>query len=193
MAIGHGMKLDAWSAFRRAFHIASPAFLVYYVLPQDLWIGFSRTYLTLILWSVTLIIETLRLAFGVDIIGLRDYEKGQISAYFWGGTALTIGLLLFPPPLVVVAMCGMAWVDPFCALTRSRGGYPLLPLGLYTVVAAVILWTVTDWEALKVAAMVGLAAPLAIAAEYPTVKYVDDDFTMLMVPLLGMTLLGAVL
>jgi hypothetical protein len=187
------MMADAGSAFRRAFHIASPAFLVYYLLPADLWIGFSKVYLTLLLWSVTLVIEILRLAFDVDLIGLRDYERGQISAYFWGGTGLTIGLLLFPPPLVVVAMCGMAWIDPLCAWTREKGGYPVVPLISYGAVAAALLWALTGWSPVEVAMVAAVAAFMAVAAEYPTIKYIDDDFTMQIVPLLGMTLLWTLL
>lgn len=185
--------MDAGSAFRRAFHAASPLFLAYYLLPLDLWIGFPRSYLAVTLWSVTLVIETLRLAFGLDIIGLRDYEQDQISAYFWGGTALTLGLLFFPPPFVVVVMCGMAWIDPLCAWTRKVGGYPLLPLVFYAVIVLAVLRLMSTSSLMDLAILATLASAVAIAAEYPTVRYVDDDFTMQMVPLLAMTLLGMLL
>ncbi len=183
------MNVEVGSAFRRIFHAASPAFLVYYLLPDDLWVGFPKPYLAFILWSATFVIETLRLAFDVDIIGLRDYEKRQISAYFWGATALVSGLLFFPPPFVVVAMFGMAWIDPLCAWTRERGGYPLIPLIAYLVIAFTGVWFLTGLSPEKTITISLFATGLAIGAEYPTIRYVDDDFTMMMVPLGGMTLL----
>ncbi len=192
-ALPYRMRLEAESAFRRAFHLASPAFLAYYLLPEDLGLGLPKPYLVVTIWSATLITETLRLAFGVDLIGLRDYEKGQISAYFWGGSALALGLLFFPPPFVIVAMFGMAWVDPLCAWTRRRRGYPPAPLLVYALIVAIGLWLVTDWDLEEIFILAALASPLAIGAEYPAIRYVDDDFTMLVVPMVGMTLLKALL
>ncbi|MEE9236260.1 MAG: hypothetical protein V3U52_00500 [Thermoplasmata archaeon] len=184
------MSLELGTVFRRTFHLVSPVFLVYYLLPEDLWVGFPKPFLAFILWSATLAIETLRLVFEVDIIGIREYERGQISAYFWGGTALVLGLILFPPPLVVVSMFGMAWVDPICAWSRERVGYPLVPLLVYALIAFSGLWFLTDFPLGDLLILSLFATGVAIAAEYPTMTYVDDDFTMLMVPLLGTTFIA---
>lgn len=188
-----GMGRELGPLFRRSLHVASPGFLVYYLLPEDLWIGLPKPLLAVLLWSATLVIETLRLALHVDIVGIREYERGQVSAYFWGGTALLLGLLFFPPPFVVVAMVGMAWVDPLCAWSRREGRYPHVPLVAYAAVATVGLALLAD-EGLGGTLLLALTATgLALGAEYPTIPQVDDDFTMLMVPLVGMTLLAALL
>lgn len=183
------MEQERGSLFRKALHIASPALLVYYALPDDLGIGFPKALLAFLLWVGTLVVEVLRLVFDIDIIGLREYEKRQVSAYFWGGTALTLGLLLFPMPFVVVALCGMAWVDPLCSLSRERGGYPLFPLAAYATIAMVAIWVLTGREVTEVVIIGLFAAALAIGAEYPNIASMDDDFTMQIVPLLGMTML----
>ncbi len=184
------MSPQQGSTFRRAFHLASPVFLVYYLLPDDLWVGFPKPLLAFLLWAVTLVIEALRLVLEVDIIGIREYERGQISAYFWGGTGLVIGLLFFPPPFVVVVMVGMAWVDPLCALSRQRGGYPFVPLLAYGAIAFTGVWLLADFSLVSALMIALLGTSLAIAAEYPNVEFVDDDFTMQMAPLVGTTLLS---
>ncbi len=184
------MSPQLGSTFRRAFHLASPVFLVYYLLPDDLWVGLPKPLLAFLLWAVTLVIEVLRLVLEVDIIGIREYEKDQVSAYFWGGTGLVIGLLFFPPPFVVVAMVGMAWVDPLCALARNTRGYPVVPLIVYGVIAFTGVWVLTDFPLVSALMIALLGTSLAIAAEYPNVELVDDDFTMQLVPLVGTTLLS---
>ncbi len=187
------MSRELGAIFRRTLHVASPVFLVYYLLADDLWIGFPKPLLAVLLWAATLVIEALRLALRVDIVGIREYERGQVSAYFWGGTALLLGLLFFPPPFVVVAMVGMAWVDPLCAWSRKRRLYPHVPLLVYAALATVGLVLLEDYGLGGTLLLALGATGLAMAAEYPTIRHVDDDFTMLMVPLVGMTLLAALL
>lgn len=192
-SVPRAMARELGALFRRSLHVASPVFLVYYVLADDLWIGFPKPLLAVLLWGVTLVIEALRLTLHVDIVGIREYERGQISAYFWGGTALLLGLLFFPAPFVVVAMFGMAWVDPLCAWSRERRLYPHVPLLAYGALATVGLVLLADRGPLGTLLLALAATGLALAAEYPTIRYVDDDFTMLMVPMVGMTLLAALL
>ncbi|MDX1534489.1 MAG: hypothetical protein R3291_02590 [Thermoplasmata archaeon] len=187
------MEWDEGPILRRAIHIASPVFLAYYLLPEDLGIGLPKLLVAALLWLVTLVIELLRLLGRLEILGIRDYERGQISAYFWGGTGLFLGLALFPPAFVVVAMFGMAWIDPLCALTRRRGGYPWVPLVAYLALAGVGLALLTAFSLPAVLSVALVAAVVAIAAEYPRLRWIDDDFTMFMVPLLAMTALGALL
>lgn len=187
------MGLEVGPTFRRIFHIASPVFLVYYLLPADLWIGLPKEVAVGIFWGATLVVEILRLTGWVQLVGIRDYERRQISAYFWGGTALALGLLFFPAPFVVVAMCGMAWVDPLCSYTRQVGGYPLLPLLLYGVIAFFGLVLLLEAPLSVILLLSAAATGVAIAFEYPTWPFLDDDFVMQMAPLLVMTGAGALL
>ncbi len=187
------MEWEEGPVLRRAIHIASPVLLGYYFLPDDLGIGVPKVLVAALLWVATLILELLRLLGRLEILGIRDYERGQISAYFWGGTGLFLGLALFPPAFVVVAMFGMAWIDPLCALTRRRGGYPWVPLLAYLILAAVGLTLLTALTLPAVLALALIGAVVAVAAEYPRLRWIDDDFTMFMASLIAMTAVGALL
>ncbi|MFQ5908195.1 MAG: hypothetical protein ACE5JE_05145 [Thermoplasmata archaeon] len=187
------MEWEEGPVLRRAIHIVSPVLLGYYLLPDDLYIGVPKLLVAVVFWLVTLVVEVLRLLGRLEILGIRDYERGQVSAYFWGGTGLILGLALFPPPFVVVAMFGMAWIDPLATLTRRRGGYPYVPLIAHLVLATVGLALLTTLAFPAILTLALIAAVVAVAAEYPRLRWIDDDFTMLMVPLIALTLVGALL
>ncbi len=175
------------------FHISSPVILAYYLLPDDLYIGFPKVWGLILGWLALLVIEILRLAYDLEILGLRDYEKWQLSAYFWGGTAFFLGVLFFPPYFVVVGVLGMAWVDPLCGYTRKSGGYPYIPTVLYAIMALVTLWLTFGDPLEHILLLAALATGLAIAVEYPSLTWIDDDFTVQFVPELGMTLTALLL
>ncbi len=183
------LKLEAWGPqLRRILHVASPLFLLYYTFPSDTWIGIPRELLVLGILLFFLVGEVVRIWRRWRIPGLRAYEADQISAFTWGGMALALALLIFPMPLVVPAVVGMAWVDPLCARTRGGRGYPWLPLLAYGLVAgsAFAVEAQLGWLAPQlptIALLTAVATATAIAAEAPRVAYVDDDFRMLIVPL----------
>lgn len=178
---------------RRAIHIASPLLLLYYLVPEDLGIGVPKVFLASVLWAATLVVELLRLFGRLEILGIRDYERGQISAYFWGATGLFIGFLFFEPAFVIVAMCGMAWIDPVARITKRRGGYPYIPVLAYFALAIALLRLITAFDLPSVLLLAGVAAVVGVASEYPSLRYIDDDFTMLVAPLVAMTAVGALL
>lgn len=179
---------EAGPLVRRAFHVVSPLLLVYYVLPADLWISFPKVYVVAIFWLALLAIEILRLALGIELLGLRDYERWQLSAYFWGGTGLFIGILFFPAPFVAVGLIGMAWVDPLCGWTRQKGGYPYIPIVVYAALAFATLGLTSERPLEHVAVLTLIATALAIVVEYPSLRWIDDDFTTQFVPALAMSL-----
>lgn len=187
------MEWEEGPVLRRAIHIASPVLLGYYLLPDDLYIGIPKLLVAAVFWLITLVVEVLRLLGRLELLGIRDYERGQVSAYFWGGTGLFLGLALFPPPFVVVAMFGMAWIDPLSALTRRRGGYPYVPLTAYLLLASMGLALLTNFDLPAILTLALIAAVVAVAAEYPRLRWIDDDFTMLMAPLIALTVVGALL
>ncbi len=173
--------------------MASPVLLVYYALPHDLWISFPKLYVVVISWVSLLAIEGLRLALGLEILGLRDYERWQLSAYFWGGTGLFIGILFFPAPFVAVGLIGMAWVDPLCSWTRQKGGYPFIPIVVYLAIAFTTLGLTAERPLEHIAVLASVAAALAVAVEYPNLRWIDDDFTTQFLPALGLTLTAMLL
>jgi len=178
--------MKAAEIFRRVFHLISPLFLMYYIVPQDTWIGISKVLVLLIILLSFLIAETIRISFKISFPGLRDYERGQITAYTWGGIGLTIALVFFHQSLVIVSVCAMAWIDPLCALSRRRRLYPYLPLICYAILAITIFWVIGNSNPIKTLALAAVGSIAGILSEYPNLKYVDDDFMMIVFPLIAM-------
>jgi hypothetical protein len=108
---------------------------------------------------------------------------------------LTIGLLFFPGEFVIAAFWGMSWIDPLCAYTRKHGGYPWIPLVAYNALAVALFLAVVPLAEygtrpvppVLVALYAPLAAIVAVVVEKPNLKQVDDDFLMVIVPLVVLT------
>ena len=86
-------------AFRRATHVTMAIIpYLYYVHGNDISSYFQlapNQFVSLVCISI-LIIEALRLRFGIVIIGQREYESYQISALAWGALAVSLALLIAP-------------------------------------------------------------------------------------------------
>lgn len=189
------MEVPPPHLFRRAFHLASPVFLFYYWIPEcvsrpDLTQGqcpadgITRQGLFLLFLGAALCIEVARVALRLPVFGLRGYESQRVSAYAWGGIALALGLVFFPPVLVVPVFCGMAWIDPLCAWARRTHRHPWVPAAAYAAVFASLLVAMGGLDPLETAALTAIATPAALLAEHLDVRQVDDDFLMTIVPLL---------
>lgn len=177
---------DAGAMTRRLVHLATPTFLVYYFLPSPLWSGGPTRELGLLAFlAAVLVFEAVRLWRGLRVPGMRKYELNQMSAAAWAAIALTFAFLLFPFEYAAPVICGMAWVDPLIATVRRTKWYPYLPFAahLSIMVTGFALLTPFTIEII----LAGLTASvLAIAAESYKSKYVDDDFLMIVAPLLGL-------
>lgn len=181
---------DKGALIRKAVHLSTPLFLVYYFLPSPLWPGGPPRELGLLaLLAGVLVFEAVRLWRGLRVLGMRRYEQQQISAAAWAALGLALAFLLFPFEYSAPVVAGMAWVDPLIAAVRRTRWFPGLPLAAHLFIMMAGLALLTPFTAEIILA--GIAASmLAIAAESYKTKYVDDDFLMIAVPLLG---LGAVL
>lgn len=168
--------------FRRAFHLFTPFWLTYYLLPHDLDMGVAREYLVIAFLAAILIVEAVRLSMKLSIPGIREYEIGRPAAYALGGLGIGLGLLFFPMVVTVVAVAGMAWVDPICGITRKKGWYPATPLLAYFILA-LTTFILLEVELMISIFMAGVGAIVAIAAERPNLKMIDDDFVMIILPL----------
>lgn len=177
------------SAVRRLVHLCLPVFLLYYIIPDDTWIGIDKRLVLLGALFVFIIFEFLRLAYQIRVFGTREYEMDNMAAYLWAGIGFTVAFLLFDYALVVPAILGMAWIDPLSGFLRSRksGLYPWLPFASYLVLAAVALIVVSSFAPLSIIFIAAAGAASGIAAEHKRVRFVDDDFLMLVVPLVVMT------
>jgi hypothetical protein len=172
--------------FRRLFHLTGAFYLVYYILPEELIPGFFKIYGVIILIAVALIVEVIRLKSKKIVYGMRKYEKGQISAYAWFAMGLGLALLFFPMIFVVPVVIGMAAIDPLIGEIRFRKKelYPTVPSILYGIIMFGCLFLLSDM-AIWILVLFTIAGTFcAIYAESWNLKAIDDDFLMIVVPLM---------
>ena len=178
--------MDRGHVLRRLVHMSSPIFLIYYWLPEPLWAGGPGRQLGLVFaLFVILVFESIRMTKQLNIIGMRPYESSRMSAAAWAGIALVSAFLFFPFEVAAPAIFGMAWIDPLCGELRKRHSrlYPNLPKIAYFMLAmAIMIATVGLSVGVVVAA--ALAALVAISVEKTKTRFLDDDFTMLVIPLI---------
>src|SRR5436309_11849856 len=176
--------MDRHAVFRRSFHIISPIFLGYYLLPESLGGGITRTALSVVFVGTALCIEIARIALGIRLLGLRPYEGQRVSAYAQGLLGLAFGLFVIRDPRIVVPVfLGMAWIDPFAALCRKSGWSRIVPTGAYL---GLFLGTTLIMKsfALPNALLFALAATAtAVLMEGPKFRQIDDDLLLQVVPI----------
>jgi hypothetical protein len=172
---------------RRGIHMSSSGLLSYYLVPPDMWgAGVPREVLVLTFLVPVLAIESYRVLRRPTIFGMRENERRRMSAVAWGAIGLALAFVLFPQRFVVPCALGVALIDPL--IGELRRGYPrahpYLPFVLYLVICVVagldIIWSI-------------IAALVALAAEAPKIAAVDDDFRMLMAPLIALWLLDFIM
>ena len=172
------------AAFRRVFHILSPAFLAYYLIPETLVDGITRMGVSVLFVGTALCIEIARIALGIRLLGLRPYEGQRVSAYAQGLLGLAFGLFVIRDPRIVVPVfLGMAWIDPFAALCRRSGWSRIVPTGAYL---GLFLGTTLIMKsfALPNALLFALAATAtAMLMEGPKFRQIDDDLLLQVVPM----------
>lgn len=179
-------NMDREALLRKIVHLSAPLYLVYYLLPSPLWSGGPPRELGLMAVLITvLIVEAVRLYKGVRIPGLRDYEGHRISAAAWAAIGIALAMLFFPLSLAAPAIAGMAFIDPLISMLRSTRWYPWAPLLAHFLLTLSILLLFYGPSPRPVMAAV-LASILAVGAEALRSRRVDDDFLMVVVPLLGM-------
>jgi len=181
--------MDYGHLFRRVFHLCAPFILLYYLLPERFLLVSKEAFLLMGLFGL-LMLEAVRLFTGRIFFGMREYERGQISAYAWAGIGVTIAFLLFPMPFVICSVVGLGWTDPLIGEMRKRKMmryYPATPLTVYFLIAAVCLFIFSEFSIIQVLILGLVGSMAAISVEKPKLP-VDDDFLMLVVPLIVLTL-----
>jgi ABC-type amino acid transport system permease subunit len=83
----------------------------------------------------------------------------------------------------------MGWTDPLIGELRRhwKRAYPILPLTVYFLIIMVCLTLFSNIPLLVQILLASLTTTVAILVEYPQFKYVDDDFLMLVIPLMVLT------
>jgi len=183
--------MDKGQVLRRLVHISAPVFLIYYYLPDPVFPGFIGKQPGLFLFlAIIMVIEALRLYFSPHIIGMRDYENYRISAAAWTAMALTVTLAFFPIEIALPVTLGMAWVDPIMGIMRARKSkfYPAVPIIFYFILMIGPLSYYFGPTPLVILASV-VVTFLGIMSEVKKNWYLDDDFLMLIIPLIGLYLI----
>lgn len=181
--------MDYGHWFRRGFHLCAPLFLLYYLVPGRILGIVSKELILLLALLIVLIFEAVRLRTGWVFFGLRGYESKQLSAFAWAGIGLTIAFLFFPQIFVICVVIGMGWTDPLIGELRRRWkkGYPAIPLVQYFFIVLVCLSLFSEMDIFLRMFLAGLGSVVAITVERPRIRYIDDDFLMMVIPLVVLT------
>ncbi len=178
--------MDGGATFRRAFHVASPIFLSYYLLPDTISANVTKLSLAILFIGTAGCIEIARISLGVPLLGLRPYEGQRVSAYAQGLLGLTIGIFVVrDAAMVVPVFLGMAWIDPLAAHARRRKipfAFPVLAYFVLFLATESILFAdrIPLWPGRLFFAAVATVA--AMAVEGPRIPQVDDDLMMQLLP-----------
>lgn len=182
---------------RRLIHCLMALAPAYYLVPVDVpIIGVRRWVLLIAFFAAIAAVEAIRLPKGILFLGMRPHEKNQIASFAWAAAGVTATLWLFPHYIATGAIVGWALVDPLAGELRSRGvrtrSNTALSSLVYFAICGTILLLASSRSVtpLLILAVVGTLA--AVASEQFKNAYVDDDFLMLVVPGLAMTLLALV-
>jgi len=184
--------MDRHAVFRRSFHIISPIFLGYYLLPESLGGGITRTALSVVFVGTALCIEIARIALNIRLLGLRPYEGQRVSAYAQGLLGLAFGLFVIRDPRIVVPVfLGMAWVDPLAALCRRRGWPRFVPTAAYLVLFLSTVFLMKSFAIPNALLFSVAATAVAMAMEGPKLRQIDDDLLLQVVPMVVLYFLVA--
>ncbi len=186
--------MDHSAVFRRIFHIVSPAFLAYYLIPETVTPNITRLSVTLLFIGTAGCIEIARIALGLRLFGMRPYEGQRVSAYAQGLLGLVIGIFLFPELIVVPVFLGMAWIDPLRSWCRRRQRPAVLAIAAYAVLffaAQTLIGGVPSLTARL--AYAAVATTVAMSVEGPRIPQVDDDLMMQVLPMVALFVAMALL
>lgn len=135
-----------------------------------------------------LFIEIVRLRMGFVVFGQRDYESTQISAFFWGGFSVCLVLLISPEagiqnsafgfPLIL----GLTLIDPLMGELR-RASWSSRNVILIGYSGALIIWVLCHYFLQTPLFIAPFIAGLVVASEWPRLTWIDDNATMLLIPL----------
>jgi dolichol kinase len=182
--------------WRRVLHGIVAVVLLYYALPDGFFVVAPKRTILLAALAAILGLELLRHAGLVELPTIRSYESGRIGSYAFYALAVVGAIVLFPEPIAVATVLGTALVDPIAGEIRARPAlrraYPGLPLAVYAVLAWAGLGIIGRWPPADSVGLALLAAPIAVAAEWPTIAWLDDDLAMTFAPAIALYLVGVV-
>lgn len=181
--------------FRRFTHVIMAVIpIIYFTQGEEISGFFSLSPSELVTCACLILVslEMLRLYFGIIVVGQREYEAKQISALAWGAFAVCLALLISPESNTSDGMksglyaapliWGLTFVDPIMGeIKRSKKGLKAAIIG--GLVTSYTIWfTSSYFLGTPILASV-ILAPLTVLGELPSVKWIDDNATMVLLPL----------
>ena len=135
-----------------------------------------------------LLTEIIRLRMGFVVFGQRDYESKQISAFFWGGSSVCLVLLLSPEvgiqnsafgfPLIL----GLTLIDPLMGELR-RANWSAKNVIILAYIGTIAIWISCHYFLDTPLFIAPFIAGIVVASEWPRLTWIDDNATMLLIPL----------
>ncbi len=139
-----------------------------------------------------LILEMIRIRFGILIFGQREYEKNQISAVAWGALSISLTFVALSKWeaghgdhdgwLVIPIVLSLTFGDPAIGEAR-RFGYDARTVFAIGTVVCGLTWLGCAYFLGTPYWLAILMGPLTTAAEWPKLKWIDDNATMVLIPL----------
>ena len=127
--------------------------------------------------------EALRLRMGWTVVGQRSYEAKQVSALAWGALGVGMVFLLTPNPAYAYPLIlSLSLGDPLLGELRRKGSSTQTVI-LAGVLGIAVIWAGCAYLVETPWLFVPLMAPICVAAEWPRLRYIDDNATMLLIPL----------
>jgi len=182
--------------WRRVLHAIVGMILVYYALPDGVFVVAPKRTVLLAGLAAILLLELLRHLGLLELPTIRPYERGRVGSYAFYALAVVGAIVLFPEPVAAAVVLGTALIDPLAGELRDHPrwarAYPALPVAAYWGLAVVGLVGIGHWPLVDGLGLALLAAPIAVAAEWPTIAWFDDDLAMTFAPAIALYLVGAV-
>jgi hypothetical protein len=187
-------------AFRRGTHISMFIIpIIYYTIGENIAsnLNLNIDQLVSIIFISILLLEIIRLKFGIVIIGQREYESSQISALAWGALSVSLVFLIVPNGDTegiksglygIPIIFGLTFVDPLMGeIKRQMKDIKMaVVIGL---ICSYFIWLSCSYFLQTPLILSIILAPLTVLGEIPQVKYIDDNATMILFPLVAMVIL----
>ena len=171
---------------RRGIHLAM-SFLpfLYFEFGEDVadMVSLTREQVVSCVILLAIFGEALRLRMGLTVVGQRSYEAKQVSALAWGALGVGMVFLLTPDPAYAYPLIlSLSLGDPLLGELRRKGSSTQTVI-LAGVIGIAVIWAGCAYLVETPWLFVPLMAPICVAAEWPRLRYIDDNATMLLIPL----------
>ncbi|MEM3039074.1 MAG: hypothetical protein QXE45_06750 [Thermoplasmata archaeon] len=175
-----------WRIVRRLFHAALSIAVLYYWFPEVIIeLDMGKWVVLLAGGIIVLCIEVPRLILGKQLPWGRPYELRRPASYAYAAFGAILVLLFFPPAIGAPAIASMAWADPVAGelrrkrLSRSSIGIACGAVYLAIALPLMALLDPGSWFVLPIALAMTITA---VISENLGLKYLDDDFVMMVLP-----------